>query len=53
MDNGLIFPYPCIRAQWRIICAKRPELAGSPSGDLKGMRVTLGVVVKRWGDAGR
>lgn len=55
MDNGLIFPYPCVRAHDEsevlttqmvaYLILRERKVAGCVGPSL--------VVVKRWGDAGR
>ena len=55
MDNGLIFPYPCVGAPDESILLTTQKVADH---SLRGMTVAgcVGpgwVVVKRWGDAGR
>ena len=55
MDNGLIFPYPCVRARDESVVLTTQNLAdqslrGATAGGCVGPRL---VVVKRWGDAGR
>jgi hypothetical protein len=55
MDNGLIFPYPCVRARDESVVLTAQMVADQ---SLRGATVTgcVGsslVVVKRWGDAGR
>lgn len=55
MDNGLIFPYPCVRARDESIVLTTQMVADQ---SLRGATVTgcVGpqlVVVKRRGDAGR
>ena len=55
MDNGLIFPYPCVRARDESILLTTQMVVYQ---SLRGARMTgcVGprlVVVKRWGDAGR
>jgi hypothetical protein len=55
MDNGLIFPYPCMSARDESILLTTQKVVYQ---SLRGAR-TAGcvgpglVVVKRWGDAGR
>ena len=56
MDNGLIFPYPCVRAR-----DESDVLTAQTVDDRLSFRQvaliccvgSLLVVVKRWGDAGR
>jgi hypothetical protein len=55
MDNGLIFPYPCVRAR-----DESPVLTTQTTIDPILRETTIVccvgpsvVVVKRWGDAGR
>ena len=57
MDNGLIFPYPCVRVpDESILLTTQKVVDQSPL--LRGAKIIgcVGpglVVVKRWGDAGR
>ena len=55
MDNGLIFPYPCVGApDESILLTTQKVHDGSLRGDEFAGCVGPGlVVVKRWGDAGR
>ena len=55
MDNGLIFPYPCVGAPDESIVLTTQNLSyQSLRGAGDGGCVGPGrVVVKRWGDAGR
>ena len=55
MDNGLIFPYPCVRVPDESVLlttqkVDHQSLRGARVDRLRGTRL---VVVKRWGDAGR
>ena len=55
MDNGLIFPYPCMNARDESILLTTQMVVYQ---SLRGARIAgcVGpglVVVKRWGDAGR
>ena len=55
MDNGLIFPYPCVRVPDETIVLTTqkvadPILREKTAAGCVGPRL---VVVKRWGDAGR
>ncbi len=55
MDNGLIFPYPCVGARDESILLTTQKVVYQ---SLRGARIAgcVGpglVVVKRWGDAGR
>ena len=56
MDNGLIFPYPCVRARDESILLTTQKVAdqspfwGARAAGCVGPGL---VVVKRWGDAGR
>ena len=56
MDNGLIFPYPCVRAHGESV--RLTALKPVPTFLLEEVRAggCAGpdlVVAKRWGDAGR
>ena len=56
MDNGLIFPYPCVGARDESILLTTQKVADQ--SPFRGARAIgcVGpgvVVVKRWGDAGR
>ena len=55
MDNGLIFPYPCVRVpdESEVLTTQNltdPILRVTTVGGCVGPSL---VVVKRWGDAGR
>lgn len=55
MDNGLIFPYPCMSVPDESILLTAQTVVHQ---SLRGARITrcagpVWVVVKRWGDAGR
>lgn len=55
MDNGLIFPYPCVRAHDESVVLTTQKvvdqsLRGATTAGCVGPSL---VVVKRWGDAGR
>ena len=55
MDNGLIFPYPCVGAHDESVLLTAQKVVNQ---SLRGAGITgcAGpglVVVKRWGDAGR
>ena len=55
MDNGLIFPYPCVRARDESILLTAQMVADRILRE-KTVTGCVGpglVVVKRWGDAGR
>lgn len=55
MDNGLIFPYPCVRVpDESILLTTQKVVYQSLRGARTARCVGPGlVVVKRWGDAGR
>ena len=56
MDNGLIFPYPCVRARDESILLTTQKVADPIPFGVKTATGCVGpgwVVVKRWGDAGR
>ena len=55
MDNGLIFPYPCVGAHDESILLTTQKVANQLLREA-GVAGCVGpgwVVVKRWGDAGR
>ena len=56
MDNGLIFPYPCVRVPDESIVLTTQTVDRSITFGVRRviwLRGTRLVVVKRWGDAGR
>ena len=54
MDNGLIFPYPCVSALMNPVMLSTQMVLTNPFGVRRDrLRGTDLVVVKRWGDAGR
>ena len=55
MDNGLIFPYPCVRARDESILLTTQNLTDRILREktVGGCVGSGWVVVKRWGDAGR
>ena len=55
MDNGLIFPYPCVGAHDEsiLLTAQRVVHRSLRGEGAAGCAGPGWVVVKRWGDAGR
>jgi hypothetical protein len=56
MDNGLIFPYPCVAVHTEAPVLTAQNLTDSAPSGVRGVRGCVGssvVVGKRWGDAGR
>ena len=56
MDNGLIFPYPCVGAPDESVLLTTQMVADRVLFESEGAAGCVGpgrVVVKRWGDAGR
>ncbi len=55
MDNGLIFPYPCVRAhdESEVLTAQMVAYPILRERKVAGCVGPSLVVVKRWGDAGR
>ena len=56
MDNGLIFPYPCVGARDEAILLTTQRVADRIPFRVMRAAGCVGpglVVVKRWGDAGR
>ena len=55
MDNGLIFPYPCVGApdESSVLTAQKAANQLLREAGAAGCAGPPVVVVKRWGDAGR
>jgi hypothetical protein len=55
MDNGLIFPYPCVSVpdESAVLTAQNRIHATFGCAGVRGCAGPSLVVVKRWGDAGR
>ena len=55
MDNGLIFPYPCVRVpdESAVLTIQKVVYQSLRGARIAGCMGPPLVVVKRWGDAGR